>query len=486
LLTIDKYERGLAIVFLFSLPFINPWVRGDGVGYYAYARAILIEHQLNFEKDWLQGNPSFRLGRIDATGHIASDQYTNTGHLDNHFSVGPAILWGPFLLVAHASVLLYDRFGGHVAADGYSKPYVTAMAMATALYGFLALWISYRLARKYFPERCAFVAVIGIWFASSLPVYMYFNPSWSHAHSAFMVALFVWYWDRSRNERTPGQWVVLGAISGLMVDVYYLNVVLILFPLMESLNIYWKAGKTRNVTSARQLLAGNLAYGCVLFLTILPTLVAKRIIYGNYLTLGYEHLWVWSSPALLKVCFSSDHGLLIWTPVLIPAVAGLFYVRKNDHNLGIFSISTLVVFLYVVGCYRDWHGLSSFGNRFFISLTTLFVLGLAALLDLVFTSFKHRTANVIVVSSMFLLITWNFGLIYQWGTHLIPARGPISWSATARNQVEVVPRQFTRTLKVYLTQRTKLMDHIENEDIRQSRTADPAEKESQPHEEGPN
>jgi len=26
----------LALLFLLSLPLVNPWVRGDGVGYYAY------------------------------------------------------------------------------------------------------------------------------------------------------------------------------------------------------------------------------------------------------------------------------------------------------------------------------------------------------------------------------------------------------------------------------------------------------------------
>src|ERR1700722_1178433 len=82
LLAIDKYEKLLIILFLFSLPLVNPWVRGDGVGYYAYVRALLIEHRLNFERDWLQANTSFRLGRIDAEGHIAADQYTPTGHLD--------------------------------------------------------------------------------------------------------------------------------------------------------------------------------------------------------------------------------------------------------------------------------------------------------------------------------------------------------------------------------------------------------------------
>jgi len=62
---------------------------------------------------------------------------------------------------------------------------------------------------------------------------------------------------------------------------------------------------------------------------------------------------------------------------------------------------------------------------------------------------------------------WNMGLIFQWGTHLIPARGPISWREAAYNQVVVVPLQATRTLKNYLTQRKQLMDHIEKEDIKQ-------------------
>jgi len=29
---------------------LNPWVRGDGVGYYAFARAPLIQHNLDFTR----------------------------------------------------------------------------------------------------------------------------------------------------------------------------------------------------------------------------------------------------------------------------------------------------------------------------------------------------------------------------------------------------------------------------------------------------
>jgi hypothetical protein len=37
----------LLIFFLCTLPLVNPIVHGDGVGYYAYVRAPLIEH--NFD-----------------------------------------------------------------------------------------------------------------------------------------------------------------------------------------------------------------------------------------------------------------------------------------------------------------------------------------------------------------------------------------------------------------------------------------------------
>jgi hypothetical protein len=120
----SKYEIILLVIFVVSLPLSNPWVRGDGVGYYAFGRSLLIEHRLDFQKDWLAANTSFRMGRTDPSGNVLAEQYTSTGHLDNHFSIGPAILWSPFLLVAHLAVRAYDALGGHVAADGYSEPYL--------------------------------------------------------------------------------------------------------------------------------------------------------------------------------------------------------------------------------------------------------------------------------------------------------------------------------------------------------------------------
>jgi hypothetical protein len=463
----SKYEVLLVILFTLSLPLSNPWVRGDGVGYYAFARSLLIEHRLDFTKDWQAANVSFRMARLGDDGNPKPVEYTATGHIDNHFSVGPAILWSPFLIPTHAALLLYVKFGGDIPADGFSRPYRIAMAVGTAIYGFLALAISFVLARKYVAERWAFLATLGIWFASSLPVYMYFNPSWSHAHSAFTVALFLWYWVRTRTVRSLAQWLVLGLIGGLMLDVYYVDGIVLLFPFLESVVGYREVLKRRDGPAGGHLVVGNAVFAVGLVAAFLPTLITKRILYGSFTTMGYEHLWKWTSPALLKVCFSSDHGLFSWTPILIAAVAGLFFLWRHDRELATYSIVVFMAFVYVIGCYSAWNGLSSFGNRYFISLTPVFVLGLAGLFDCLERLWTVKTAEMVIASATALLALWNLGLVFQWGTHLISTRGPISWRDAAYNQIAVVPAEATQTMLNYLTRRGQMMDRIEEEDVRQ-------------------
>ena len=465
---LTNYETVLLLLFVLTLPLCNPWVRGDGVGYYAFARSMLIEHRLDFANDWFHANDSFRMGRIDTQGHIDADQYTATGRLDNHFSVGPAIMWSPFLIVAHAGVLLYDHFGGEIAADGFSRPYLWAMALGTAVYGFLAVLISFSLARSFVPESWAFLAALGIWFGSPLPVYMYFNPSWSHAHSAFAVAIFLWYWVRTHEHRTWKQWVILGALGGLMMDVYYINAILLLIPLCESAGLLWSAFKNNWPQPIGAFMLNNIAFCVAILLAFLPTLITKKIIYGSYLNFGYTEHWFWQSPAFFRVCFSSGHGLFSWTPILAFAVVGLVFFREHGRTVALYLLMALVLYVYTIGCYQDWNGISSYGSRFFVALTAVFVIGLAAFFDWFVRAWRQRSAaTYTATAATAILILWNLGLVFQWGMHWIPERGPVSWREAAHNQVSVVPEEASSILKTYLTGRSALMDRIEQRDVQQ-------------------
>jgi hypothetical protein len=471
-----KSERLLALLFLFSLPFLNPWVRGDGVGYYAFARAPLIQHNLDFTEDYRHANESFRAPRLDESGQPRHEFRTPTGHLDNHFTVGPAILWTPFLLLAHAGVLLARALGSSVVADGFSAPYRITMALATAIYGFLGLLLAFRLARQYVHERWALLATIAIWWASSLPVYMYFNPSWSHVHSAFAVALFLWYWHETRASRSFLQWFLLALIAGLMLDVYYANVMVLTVLVVEAAHQYLAAFRRDPRATAPDsprlddLLVRHLLFASVLFLCMLPIFLTRRVVYGNAFESGYIPLrnWLWRSPAFLAVLFSSNHGLLSWTPILFFAIVGLILFRWREPRAGAPFLAAFLAFYLFIACYPDWAGISSFGSRFFVSLTALFILGLAVFLDRAAQLFRSNRAALTAASAFLAaFLFWNVGLMFQWGSHLIPARGPVSFSEMIHNQFFVVPRQLAADLQSYLFRRKALMQKFEDRDRRQ-------------------
>jgi hypothetical protein len=467
-----KSERWLVLFFVLSVPLLNPWVRGDGVGYYAFARAPLIEHSLDFQRDYQFANASFRDARLDENGLPKSIFRTPTGHLDNHFTVGPAILWTPFLLLAHAGVHLARAAGSAVAADGFSAPYRIAMALGTAIYGFLALLLAVRIARQYVDQRWAGLAAISVWWASSLPMYMYFNPSWSHAHSAFAVALFLWYWHQTRFRRTTVQWCVLAAITGLMLNVYYANALLLVVLLVEAVRQYGAAlrGPAQESPAIAQLLSRHALFAVLVVAFLLPTLITRAIIYGSPFASGYIPLqsWAWKSPYFLDVLFSSNHGLFVWTPLLLLSVAGLVVFRWRHPDAGTPFLLAALAFYIFIACYPDWAGISSYGNRFFVSLTALFAVGLAVLLDRCAALFRSMRAAVgasCIVLACFVL--WNLAFMFQWGTHLVPARGNISWSAMVHNQFQVVPRQISTKVQNYLFRRANLMEQIEQRDIEQ-------------------
>jgi len=456
------------LLFLLSLPLANPWVRGDGVGYYAYSRALLIQHNLDFTADYQHANTSFREGRLDESGQPRTDFRTPTGHLENHFTIGPAILWSPFLIVAHAGVLIARAFGSAVPADGFAEPYRYAMAFGTSLYGFLALFLAFRLAKKFVSERWALFATLAIWGGSSLAVYMYFNPSWSHAHSAFVVAVFFAYWLRTREDRSIPQWILLGLVAGLMLDVYYANAMLLLLPVVEALFALRDSIQQRRASAIPALLFRYIIFSAMLLVCILPTLLSKKIVYGSLFESGYIpiSLWNWKSPNFLQVLFSANHGLFSWTPLLLLSAIGIFLFWRKFPRVGGPALCAVLAFYYFIASYPDWAGISSFGNRFFVSLTVFFVIGLAVLLESFAGKFSSlRSATLASAVLLLCFVFWNLGLMFQWGSHLIPARGPVSLAEVAHNQFVVVPRQLTGVLHDYFFHRKELMRQIEQRDV---------------------
>ncbi|HWF37493.1 MAG TPA: hypothetical protein VG322_03175 [Candidatus Acidoferrales bacterium] len=448
---------------------MRPSVFSDGRGYYAYLRSPLIDHNLRFASDWNSppqkvlydckscppsarkywNHPANSLLFINLNGRIYENPITKTGHLPNFYTVGPAMLWLPFVGAAHFAVLASNHWGSAIPADGHSWPYVFALSMATAFYGFLGLYLAFQLAKKFVEERWAFWATLGIWFASSLPSSMYVQPSWSHTHSAFAVALFLWYWHRTRASRTWRQWLYLGLISGLMVDIYLANGIFLLAPGVDCVLAYARSWRDPRALWANLRL--HLLFAASAIAAFSPMLITRQIVFGNPFTLGmYGNVaWNWTSPNFRAVLFSSKDGIFVCTPILLLAVLGLLALWRKNPSVGGICILLTTAFYALISFYPWWHGVYSFGNRFFISLTPIFVLGLAAAFSWAAQLWgDSRVAARRLVPVTVLLIVWNLGLVYQWSTYLFfpEGVGTVSWSEVLDNQIRVVPVQILHDL----------------------------------------
>lgn len=438
---------------LATLPVVNPHVRSDGNEYYAYVRSIVIDHDLRFDNEYARAEDTFREALDGELGISPS------GYRRNIASVGPSLLWTPFFLSAHAAVHVMQARGQNVPADGYSWPYLWACAGGTALYAFLGLWLSYRLALRFAAPTAALFATIAIWLASSLPVYLYFLPFHAHAMAMFSVAWFLWNWFNVRDGSDgKGRWFVWGLSAGLVVGTYYINGLVLLVALIECV---LRAFRPRQFVPT---FVGGVIFSAGLVLVVLPGLAIKGMLDGSWLATGYgDELFFWKDPRLFAVAFSAEHGAFLWTPVLLLATLGLLWLVRRTPLVGSIVLMTFAVFYYALASYRGWHGHSAYGSRFLVALTPLFIFGLAALADALCGT--HRRRWIAAWSLALVLIVWNAGFMLQWGINLVPNRGPVDVSVVARNQVTVVPRAAWDFLQKYFRQRDAAVHDVERDDV---------------------
>jgi hypothetical protein len=103
-------------------------------------------------------------------------------------------------------------------------------------------------------------------------------------------------------------------------------------------------------------------------------------------------------------------------------------------------------------------------------VTPVFIIGLAVFFARTAQFFASQRRALLALSALAaILVVWNLAFIFQWGTHLVPARGPIVWSEMIHNQFAVVPREIVAKAQGYLFHRSRLMQQIEQRDIEQMR-----------------
>ena len=292
----------------------------------------------------------------------------------------------------------------------------------------------------------------------------------AHANSLFAVALFVFVWLQTRDERQLWEWGVLGLSAGLMVLVRELNWLFLLAPAVDEIGEAWDALKVARAESAldsRGLFgtwwrrfspraSGYALMGGVVLLMAATQFAVYRILHGTFgptpfIVDKFEPYPIHA----VDVLFSGFHGLFSWSPITLFGILGLLALASRNGRVALALATVFAVELWVIGSYDTWPGGASFGARRFINCMPIFAMGLAAALHTL-----RPAAHRIAVAAIGVAILWNFGLAIQYSTGIIPRDQPVEMRVLVRNQfVEVPPklagvawRFFTNRSSFYQTQ----------------------------------
>jgi hypothetical protein len=119
---------------------------------------------------------------------------------------------------------------------------------------------------------------------------------------------------------------------------------------------------------------------------------------------------------LLRVLFSTRHGLFYWSPILLLGLAGLlwFAVRERRAAIVRLALIQLAALWYLYACWKIWWMGYSFGARQFVVAGSLFALGLAFLVE----RFSSRRRLLISLAVGF--IGWNTIMLWLYLNGHIP------------------------------------------------------------------
>jgi len=388
-----------------------PPIRSDGMGYYLYLPASIIDRDLTLQTTIAR---SFGGTSPEWAG---VNRIRETNRLLIKYPPGEAIMLAPFFILAHGLTLV----SGIAPADGFSVLYQAAAAIGGLCYVLLGLDMLRRLLETSFSPSVVWWTLVVMVFGTNLFHYATYDSIFSHAFSFCLFALFLYGVERWYAGPSAGRTIALAFVAGLITLVRPTNSVIFVFALLFDADINGREGVRERLSllrrNARLLLAGALVY-----VGLLSPLVAYwKYITGHWIIFSYTgEAFAFSHPQILNVLFSVRKGLFFWSPVLLFATAGFFVMRKYKRAYVLPTLVFMPLNLYIIASWRNWAYGGSFGHRAFVESIAIFAVGYASLIE----SRPDRAparATIIITSCLLVLLSTRLMLEYWLG--VIPFDG---------------------------------------------------------------
>lgn len=379
-------------------------ISSDGLGYYAYLPALLIDHDLSYQmvtqrEKKILGYQRYKPGYLVSSGK----------NVVNKYFAGEALMLLPFFLLA----TFFSWIGG-IEITGYSFFFQLFTGLGALFYLFLGLYYLKKILQHFgIQPIVSSIILVVILLGTNLFYYSMWQPSMSHVYSFCAINGFIWHACLAiRNPRL--KYISLsGLFLGLTVLIRPTNgIIILLLPFLftgrdEAISIKGFI-QTRKISMPVFLVS-------FLLLVVIQSILWK-IQTGQWFIWSYkDEGFLFGDPQFSNVLFSYRKGLFIYTPLAFLSLLGC--LRLAFRSLSRFLSLALFLFAatYIIASWWNWYYGDSFGARAFIDYY-----GIAALLlGLLLNSRETRISIILVVILLLPFVSLNLLQTWQYNHYII-------------------------------------------------------------------
>jgi len=350
----------ILVNFAGNTPHRETLIDGDGKGYYAYLPSLLLYGSLDFS-ELIQNE--FLVLEADQVPHY----FIRSGSIFvNKYTAGTALFMLPFFLLA----ILISMITG-LPLDGYSLIFQYSAGLAAAFWLFLGLKACIVFLKLYDIKisHAFFITIAGL-LATNLFCYAFVLPSLSHLYAFTTIAIFVLFLKKFFLSGTR-KFILLAALFyGLTILIRPVNAIAIFI-------VPFIAGDYKTLILRLTELNPKtiiVAIGVVL-IAILPQILINLFQTGHPLHWSYTgEGFYFRNPQIGKFLISFRKGWLIYTPLALLIIPGLFLLLKRSKHEFVALLGFFLLIIYIFSSWWNWYYGDSFGMRPMIDFYVLLIL----------------------------------------------------------------------------------------------------------------
>ncbi|MFO0359879.1 MAG: hypothetical protein ACK50N_05230 [Flavobacteriales bacterium] len=390
------------LIIILSLKEYNKYaevINHDVKHYYGYLPALFIHHDIELKNSSsFDGNKEYYYWY--EKGPNASKVFKT--------SCGVAYFYAPFFFIADA----YANWHGGYLKHGFSTPYKVALLVCGLFFFGWGLLLVRKLLFKFqFSDTVVAITILLIGVGTNLLCYGSQSAPLSHVFSFFLFTAFILAVMKYEEKMSWKNALLIGLLLGLISIVRPTNLIVGLLLLFYKVHS-WKTfiARIHRLLSRYDLIILMLI---TFILPWIPQFIYWKFVTGSYLYYPYgDEGFFWLQPKIYYGLVGFRKGWLIYTPLMITAVVGLFLLKKRVPDFQKAIVFFTILHIYVIFSWWCWWYGGSYGSRPMVDTYGILALPSAITIERI-TRLKKWTFPIWIASFGF-FICLNIFQIFQY------------------------------------------------------------------------